>query len=92
MTQSVCFGAIDPDFFAEHQPKALQTVDILGLGRGALVAANTQLGMALSEDEIDYLSNSFNTLGRNPTDVELMMFAQANSEHCRHKSLMPIGR
>ncbi|MEQ1738696.1 MAG: phosphoribosylformylglycinamidine synthase [Methyloglobulus sp.] len=85
MTQSVCFGAIDPDFFAEHQPKALQTVDILGLGRGALVAANTQLGMALSEDEIDYLSNSFNTLGRNPTDVELMMFAQANSEHCRHK-------
>ncbi len=85
MTQSVCFGEIDPDFFAEHRPKPLQSVDILGQGRGALVAANTQLGMALSEDEIDYLTASFNTLGRNPTDVELMMFAQANSEHCRHK-------
>ena len=85
MTQTVCFEAIDPDFFAEHQPKPLQTVDILGQGRESLVAANTQLGMALSEDEIDYLTDSFHALGRNPTDVELMMFAQANSEHCRHK-------
>jgi phosphoribosylformylglycinamidine synthase len=85
MTQSVCFGEIDPDFFAEHQPKPLQSVDVLGQGRDALVTANTQLGMALSGDEIDYLAASFNTLGRNPTDVELMMFAQANSEHCRHK-------
>jgi phosphoribosylformylglycinamidine synthase len=85
MIQSVCFGEIDPDFFAEHQPKALQTVDLISQGRAALVTANTQLGMALSEDEIDYLTASFNTLGRNPTDVELMMFAQANSEHCRHK-------
>jgi phosphoribosylformylglycinamidine synthase len=85
MTQTVCFGAIDSGFFAEHQPKPLQTVDILGQGREALIAANTQLGMALSEDEIDYLVASFITLDRNPTDVELMMFAQANSEHCRHK-------
>ncbi|MEQ1544174.1 phosphoribosylformylglycinamidine synthase [Methyloglobulus sp.] len=85
MTQSVCFTEIDPDFFAEHQPKPLQSVDVLGQGRDALVTANTQLGMALSGDEIDYLTASFKTLGRNPTDVELMMFAQANSEHCRHK-------
>ncbi|WP_411725839.1 phosphoribosylformylglycinamidine synthase [Methyloglobulus sp.] len=85
MTQTVCFGAIDPDLFAEHQPKASQIVDILGQGRDALVTANIQLGMALSDDEVDYLTSSFASLGRNPTDVELMMFAQANSEHCRHK-------
>jgi phosphoribosylformylglycinamidine synthase len=85
MTQAVYFGEIPPDFFVEHLPKALQTVDVLGQGRDALMMANTQLGMALSEDEIEYLVTSFSTLGRNPTDVELMMFAQANSEHCRHK-------
>ncbi len=85
MTQTASFNGIGPDFFAEHQPKALETVDILGQGRNALVLANTQLGMSLSEDEIDYLLTSFTSLGRNPTDVELMMFAQANSEHCRHK-------
>jgi phosphoribosylformylglycinamidine synthase len=56
-----------------------------GGGREALVAANRELGLALSEDEIDYLVLNFGKLGRNPTDVELMMFAQANSEHCRHK-------
>ncbi|MDO9268177.1 MAG: hypothetical protein Q7T96_03590, partial [Methylobacter sp.] len=54
-------------------------------GRDALVNANIELGLALSDDEIDYLTDSFRKLGRNPTDVELMMFAQANSEHCRHK-------
>lgn len=85
MTQSVTYGELDPDFFAEHQPKALQIVDIMAQGRDALVTANKVLGMALSEDEIDYLFASFKALGRNPTDVELMMFAQANSEHCRHK-------
>ena len=85
MTQTVCFGDIPADFFAEHQPKALQTIDILGQGRAALVTANVLLGMALSEDEIDYLFSAFTELKRNPTDVELMMFAQANSEHCRHK-------
>ena len=86
MTQTVCFDEIDPDFFAEHQPKALQTVDLLAQGREALVKANTEWGMALSTDEIDYLFASFTGLNRNPTDVELMMFAQANSEHCRHKN------
>ncbi|MBK8817361.1 MAG: phosphoribosylformylglycinamidine synthase [Methylococcaceae bacterium] len=85
MTQTVCFDGIDAEFFAEHQPKPLQTVDIIGQGRNALVNANSELGMALSDDEMDYLTSSFIDLGRNPTDVELMMFAQANSEHCRHK-------
>jgi phosphoribosylformylglycinamidine synthase len=57
----------------------------MGQGRAALVAANRELGLALSEDEIEYLDAQFSKLGRNPSDVELMMFAQANSEHCRHK-------
>ena len=57
----------------------------LARGREALVAANTELGLALSDDEIDYLVTNFTALKRDPTDVELMMFAQANSEHCRHK-------
>lgn len=65
--------------------KPLQTVDVLGGGRAALEAANTALGLALADDEIDYLIDAFGKLRRNPTDVELMMFAQANSEHCRHK-------
>ena len=60
-------------------------VDVLGQGRLALVQANHEFGLALSDDEIDYLVEAFTTLGRNPSDVELMMFAQANSEHCRHK-------
>ena len=85
MTQSVLFDGQDPDLFADHQPKPLQRIDVIGLGRAALVHANAELGMALSDDEIDYLTASFQQLGRNPTDVELMMFAQANSEHCRHK-------
>jgi phosphoribosylformylglycinamidine synthase len=71
--------------FDELPAQPLQTVDILGRGRGALEAANQELGLALADDEIDYLIDAFKTLGRNPTDVELMMFAQANSEHCRHK-------
>ena len=71
--------------FEHHDPKPLTRVDILGQGRSALVEANTDLGLALAEDEIDYLLDSFQGLERNPTDVELMMFAQANSEHCRHK-------
>ena len=60
-------------------------VDVLGRGRSALVEANTEFGLALSGDEIDYLVAAFVGLKRNPSDVELMMFAQANSEHCRHK-------
>jgi phosphoribosylformylglycinamidine synthase len=71
--------------FDELPAQPLQTVDILGRGRGALETANLELGLALADDEIDYLIDAFKTLGRNPTDVELMMFAQANSEHCRHK-------
>jgi len=65
--------------------KPLSHIDIIGRGKDALITANTELGLALAEDEIDYLCNAFIQLNRNPTDVELMMFAQANSEHCRHK-------
>ncbi|HWV16719.1 MAG TPA: phosphoribosylformylglycinamidine synthase [Cellvibrio sp.] len=71
--------------FSAQQPAPQTTVDILGGGRAALVTANQSLGLALADDEIDYLVESFKGLGRNPVDVELMMFAQANSEHCRHK-------
>ncbi len=71
--------------FVHAQPKPLTSVDILGGGRAALVTANSALGLALADDEIDYLVENFQQLKRNPTDVELMMFAQANSEHCRHK-------
>ena len=71
--------------FARAEPKPFTTVDVMGGGGPALEVANGELGLALSSDEIDYLVESFQTLGRNPSDVELMMFAQANSEHCRHK-------
>ncbi|MTD28524.1 phosphoribosylformylglycinamidine synthase [Erwinia sorbitola] len=71
--------------FAHHQPAPLQSVDVLGEGRNALVQANIKLGLALADDEIDYLLDAFEKLGRNPNDIELYMFAQANSEHCRHK-------
>lgn len=70
--------------FASSAPAPLRTVS-LARGRAALVQANSELGLALSADEIDYLVEAFATLGRDPTDAELMMFAQANSEHCRHK-------
>jgi phosphoribosylformylglycinamidine synthase len=73
------------ELFHALQPAPMDHVDVLGGGKDALVQANTQFGLALAADEIDYLVNAFTTLGRNPTDVELMMFAQANSEHCRHK-------
>ncbi|WJV61555.1 phosphoribosylformylglycinamidine synthase [Pectobacteriaceae bacterium C52] len=71
--------------FTHHQPAPLKRVEILLQGRQALEAANVRLGLALAEDEIDYLMDAFTKLGRNPTDIELYMFAQANSEHCRHK-------
>lgn len=71
--------------FSHAEPKPLTAIDVLGGGRAALEKANTELGLALAEDEIDYLVNAFNGLKRNPHDIELMMFAQANSEHCRHK-------
>ena len=63
----------------------MATVPLLARGRSAIVEANAALGLALAEDEIDYLDENFRRLGRDPTDVELTMFAQANSEHCRHK-------
>jgi phosphoribosylformylglycinamidine synthase len=73
------------NLFSHAQPAPMSQVDIITGGREALVTANTELGLALAEDEIDYLVENYNTLGRNPNDIELMMFAQANSEHCRHK-------
>ena len=71
--------------FRHAEPRPYRQVDVLEGGRAALLTANGELGLALSEDEIDYLVDSFSALRRNPSDVELMMFAQANSEHCRHK-------
>lgn len=86
MTESVAFEREAAVHLFDKQPaEPLEHVDLLGRGREALVAANAQFGLALSDDEIDYLVDAFKGLRRNPTDVELMMFAQANSEHCRHK-------
>lgn len=86
MTESVAFDENAPKtLFEEVSAAPLAHIDILGGGKQALVQANKQFGFALSDDEIDYLVHAFTGLKRNPTDVELMMFAQANSEHCRHK-------
>ena len=71
--------------FSHETPRPMTSVPVLTQGRTALVEANRTLGLALAEDEIDYLVKAFTTLGRDPNDIELMMFAQANSEHCRHK-------
>ncbi|MEJ7136148.1 phosphoribosylformylglycinamidine synthase [Vibrio paracholerae] len=71
--------------FSVAEAAPMSQVDVLAGGRLALEEANVSLGLALAEDEIDYLVESFTKLGRNPNDIELMMFAQANSEHCRHK-------
>ncbi|MEB0164836.1 phosphoribosylformylglycinamidine synthase, partial [Glaciimonas sp. CA11.2] len=73
------------DLFRELEAAPLASIDILAGGKAALETANSTLGLALSDDEIDYLMAAFTRAERNPTDVELMMFAQANSEHCRHK-------
>ncbi len=86
MTESVVYDLDSAvQLFRHESPRPLASVDVLQGGRTALVKANQSMGLALSEDEIDYLVDSFARLQRNPTDVELMMFAQANSEHCRHK-------
>ena len=86
MVEAVLESTDDAEvLFAQHDPRPLTQVDILAGGRAALERANHELGLALAEDEIDYLVAGFKDLGRNPNDVELMMFAQANSEHCRHK-------
>ncbi len=86
MTQAV-LGDLEAcaALFKHEQPRPLGTVPVLATGRAALVSANSYLGLALAADEIDYLLEAFTKLGRDPSDVELMMFAQANSEHCRHK-------
>lgn len=86
MTESILSQASDAlALFNELEAQPLLHVDVLQGGRKALANANQEFGLALAEDEIDYLLSSFQQLGRNPSDVELMMFAQANSEHCRHK-------
>ncbi|HEX7749398.1 MAG TPA: phosphoribosylformylglycinamidine synthase [Bordetella sp.] len=86
MTETVVDAGFDGQaLFAPLAGKPVRTVPVLAQGRAALVQANVALGLALSEDEIDYLAEAFAVLERDPTDVELMMFAQANSEHCRHK-------
>ena len=71
--------------FDKLKPNSYRSIDILKEGKSAIIKANIELGLALSDGEIDYLYYSFNKLKRNPRDIELMMFAQANSEHCRHK-------
>ena len=71
--------------FDKLKPNSYSSIDILKEGKSAIIKANIELGLALSDGEIDYLYDSFNKLKRNPRDIELMMFAQANSEHCRHK-------
>jgi phosphoribosylformylglycinamidine synthase len=86
MTEAV-FPAIDDaaKLFTRFEPRPLAKIDFARRGRAAITGANEAMGLALSEDEIDYLAEHFKRIGRDPTDVELMMFAQANSEHCRHK-------
>jgi phosphoribosylformylglycinamidine synthase len=85
MTEAVMTLADVEQLFRHVPPRELASVDVLGGGRAALETANRELGLALSDDEVEYLVENFTRIGRNPTDVELMMFAQANSEHCRHK-------
>ncbi len=86
MTESWFAGEYDGhELFQELPNQPLQTVPLLQQGKAALLEANTELGLALSEDEMDYLADAYQKVQRDPTDVELMMFAQANSEHCRHK-------
>jgi len=86
MTETVCFDFQAAGMlFTHHAPRRLVTIDVLARGRTALEQADAELGLALAPDEIDYLLATFTRLERDPTDVELMMFAQVNSEHCRHK-------
>jgi phosphoribosylformylglycinamidine synthase len=86
MTESVLTSSAEAAaLFSRADPRPLRTVPVLREGEAALDAANVALGLALARDEIEYLTTAFRGLGRDPTDVELMMFAQANSEHCRHK-------
>jgi len=86
MTEIVMDDIKEADIlFQTSDPEPLKTIELLSQGKAGLVQANIEMGLALSEAEIDYLFGHFTNMSRNPTDVELMMFAQANSEHCRHK-------
>lgn len=92
MTQSLVYDLRDVKaLFADKPPMPLTYIDIMKGGKRALIDADKEFGFALSDDDMDYLVKHYNIMARNPTDVELMMFAQANSEHCRHKILMLIG-
>ncbi|MDO5651608.1 MAG: phosphoribosylformylglycinamidine synthase [Moraxella sp.] len=86
MTQSLVYDLSEvKGLFREDKPAHLNEIDIMGQGKDELIKANAEFGFALSDDDMNYLVKNYNILARNPTDVELMMFAQANSEHCRHK-------
>ncbi len=85
MTECVFDGEDYRSVFATLTPRPFSLVPVMAEGGAALISANRELGLALSDDEIRYLTKAFVELGRDPSDVELMMFAQANSEHCRHK-------
>ena len=86
MTETVLLGeAGHAELFSVHDPAPLNRIPLTGAGTAALTEANERFGLALSADEIEYLADSYRSSGRDPTDAELMMFAQANSEHCRHK-------
>ena len=86
MTQSIYSTTEElAEFFFELDKRSLGEIDIISGGKKALEDANTKYGFAISNDEIDYLLDFYNSINRNPTDAELMMFSQANSEHCRHK-------
>ena len=86
MVETIIFKEEDASkLFEQHEAKRFTSVDIISGGRDSLEKANKEMGLALANDEMDYLVENFTKLGRNPNDIELMMFAQANSEHCRHK-------
>ena len=91
MTQSIYSTTEElSEFFFELEKRSLSEIDIMSGGKKALEDANTKYGFAISNDEINYLLDFYNSINRNPTDAELMMFSQANSEHCRHKILSLI--
>ena len=87
MTEAV-FGTLEEaeELFKADPAKTLLQIDVFRSGRQALVEANERGGLALAASDIDYLYGAYKSLGRNPTDVELVMFSQVNSEHCRHKT------